>query len=169
LNEEHPMSIDRDPDPTRAADAEAARPGAHGAASPEPVLTAAETAAIEAAFREELRAEHEARLEKLKAQKERARSAAREGRENARMLAENTVKERLREQFQKENGYKRYTDSTGREFWLPPEEYAFRMKRREGRQRNRILEPAELNKRRIWLFYVGLFFLAVLVGALIAR
>lgn len=160
------MSSDRDPAP-RSADV--APPEAPAARSAAPVLSPDETAAIEAAFRVELQAEHAARLEKLQAQKERARAAAREGRDNARMLAENTIKERLREQFHKENGYKRYTDSTGREFWLPPEEYAFRMKRREGRQRARMLEPAELNKRRIWLFYVGLFFLAVLVGAMIAR
>ena len=157
------MSIDRDHDEQPTG------PVTPSTAAAPSALTTAETAALEAAFKAELQAEHDARLEKLQAQKARARTAAREGRENARMLAENTVKERLREQFQRENGYKRYVDSTGREFWLPPEEYAFRMKRREGRQRNRILEPAELNKRRITLFYVGLFFLAVVIGAMIAR
>lgn len=134
-----------------------------------PTLAPAEAEALAAAFRAELEAEHNDRLEKLAERKAKARSAQDGASAEARMLAVNQLKERLREQFQQEKGYKRYVDSTGREHWLPPEEHAFRMKRREKRQRSHQLEPAELNKRRLWWFYGGMVVAAIIIGAMIAR
>ncbi|MBL8616881.1 MAG: hypothetical protein JNM72_14830 [Deltaproteobacteria bacterium] len=134
-----------------------------------PTLAPAEAEALAAAFRAELEAEHQDRLDKLADRKAKARAAHDGASAEARMLAVNQLKERLREQFQQEKGYKRYVDSTGREHWLPPEEYAFRMKRREKRQRSHQLEPAELNKRRLWWFYGGMVLAAIIIGAMIAR
>lgn len=134
-----------------------------------PVLAPDEAQAVAAAFRAELEAEHQDRLDKLAERKAKARAVHEGANAEARMLAVNQLKERMREQFQQEKGYKRYIDSTGREHWLPPEEYAFRMKRREKRQRNQQLEPAELNKRRMWWFYGGMVLAAILIGAMIAR
>ena len=139
------------------------------AATRAPTLAPDEAAALAASFRVELEAEHAERLAQLEERKAKARQGAAAAGAEARMLAENQLKEKIREQFQQEKGYKRYVDSTGREHWLPPEEYDFRVKRREQRNRARMLEPAELQKRRMWWFYVGMVIVAVGVGAMIAR
>jgi hypothetical protein len=155
--------------PMRSAPLHPPEDGSAPIAPAAPTLAPAEAEAVAAAFRAELEAEHQERLDKLAERKAKARAANDGVTAEARMLAVNQLKEKLREQFQHEKGYKRYTDSTGREHWLPPEEYAFRMKRREKRQRSHQLEPAELNKRRMWWFYGGMVLAAILIGAMIAR
>lgn len=129
-------------------------------------LTSEEREALAADFRRELEDDREQRLEKL-ADRERRRDQRRDrDRATQRQIAMNELKEKVRADFYKEHGYRQYVDSTGREVWLTPEEYAVRLKRRKARNRK---APSPLNtQRRIWLAYAGVAVLAVILGLALA-
>ena len=120
---------------------------------------------VEADFRAELEAEHESRQDAQVRREERSKEkmAARE--RERQILAEEELKEKVRADFYKEKGYKLYTDSAGREHWLTPEEYDWRMRIRARHDRNRRrFEPSRLAKKRKLLMYAGAGILAVLMG-----
>ncbi|MEC7947684.1 MAG: hypothetical protein VX265_08965, partial [Myxococcota bacterium] len=73
------------------------------------------------------------------------------------------------ERFYKDNGYKRYVDSTGREVWLSPEEFAQRSRRRRRRRRTAALDAPLANRTRTAMLYGGLALLAVVLGFALAR
>lgn len=120
--------------------------------------------------RAELETEHEERLERIRQRREHAKTRSRDKSDERKRIEETMVREQVREEFYKEKGYRLYTDSTGRELWLSPEEYEWRQRRhRHGRHKRRIYEPAINNRGRVWLFYVGLLILAIVVGIALAR
>jgi len=85
------------------------------------------------------------------------------------MIALYDLREEVRQRFYKENGYKRYLDSTGREVWLSPEEYAQRVRRRKRRSRSEgINDRLSANSRQL-LLYAGLGLLALVLGFVLAR
>ena len=92
-------------------------------------LTADELQEARARFESDLADDHERRLEKVARRKRRAGGAATAREQEARNLALNALRAEVQADFYKKNGYKLYTDSTGREHWLTPEEYEHRMDR----------------------------------------
>ena len=135
-----------------------------------PVDDSPEADALRRQVRAELEAEHELRGERLRQRRQHAKARARDKADERRRIEESLVREQVREEFYKEKGYKLYTDSTGRELWLSPEEFEWRQKRhRHGRRKRKIYEPALNNQGRVWLFYVGLLILAIVVGIALAR
>ena len=129
-----------------------------------------EAAQVEADFRAELEAEHQNRQDAQVRREERSKEkmAARE--RERQILAEEELKEKVRAEFHKEKGYKLYTDSAGREHWLTPEEYDWRMRIRARHDRNRRrFEPSRLAKKRRLLMYAGAALLAVLMGLVLLR
>ncbi len=130
-------------------------------------LTDEERAALEAEMRQQLEEEHAQRLRQLEERRASAR-ARREARgAGARQVAVTELQQELRERFYKEKGYRLYTDSTGREVWLTPEEFAVRSRRRK--ERKRPMHDQELGQRRIWYVYGAIAVLAVVLGALLAH
>ena len=128
-------------------------------------LAEEEALKVEADFRAELEAEHQSRQDAQVRREERSKEkmAARE--RERQILAEEELKEKVRADFYKEKGYKLYTDSAGREHWLTPEEYDWRMRIRARHDRNRRrFEPSRLAKKRKLLMYAGAGILAVLMG-----
>ena len=123
-----------------------------------------------AEFRAELETEHVNRQDAHVRREERSK-AKMEARERERqILAEEELKEKVRADFYKENGYKLYTDSAGREHWLTPEEYDWRMRIRSRHDRNRRrFEPSRLAKKRKLLMYAGAAILAVLMGLVLLK
>ncbi len=130
-----------------------------------PILNEEEAAKVEADFRDELMAEHESRQEAQALREERSRAKRARTKHEAQILAEQKLKQQVREEFYKENGYKLYTDSAGREHWLTPEEYEWRMRARARHDRNRRrFASASTGKRRQILMYIGGALLAALLG-----
>ncbi len=116
-------------------------------------------------FRAELEAEHQRRHDKIRRRQEKARSKRYRKASEQRQVELYEIQENIRKKFYKENNYQLYTDSTGRQSWLSPEEYEWRMARRKNRgQRRKIYEPDFGNRRPIYLFWVGMAVLAVLIG-----
>lgn len=155
-------------EPTTAADlaSERTEPGSD-AKSSGAGLTPAERQEAAAAFAAELMEEHDRRV--ARANRARRRSETRSNRQDEaeRIRELNDLKDEVRARFYAEKGYKRYYDSTGRELWLTPEEYALRMKRRK--RRRRTFEPESLGRTRTALFYLALLGVAVILGFLLAR
>lgn len=131
-------------------------------------LTADELDEARARFESDLADDHERRLEKVARRKRRAGGAASAREQEARNLALNALRAEVQADFYKKNGYKLYTDSTGREHWLTPEEYEHRMERRK-RRRHRVIQPAVVDRGRNILFMVGMVLLAVALGFALAR
>jgi hypothetical protein len=133
-------------------------------------LSPDERKAIAAEFREELREEHQERTE-AQAERERKtteRRSARKSREEA--LAESELKEQLRAEFHKDNGYQLYTDSAGREHWLTPEEYEWRMAARARRDnRRRTYEPSIWVRQKQLVMYGSAVLLAVALGLYLVK
>ena len=129
-------------------------------------LSADEQRELAETYREELEADHERRVAKVREREDREAARRARAEQDAREVARSDLKEQVREQFYKEHGYKLYVDSTGREHWLAPEEYAQRMARRKGR---RVVAPSKLSQRRVWMFYAGTALLAVALGVLLAQ
>ena len=125
---------------------------------------------IEAEYRAELESEHTERqlAQKRRHQKSKARS---DERRHARQLqSEAEVKEKILADFHKEKGYKLYTDSAGREHWLTPEEYDWRMKARAQRDRNRkSFRPTFWARKRMLMMYGGAVLLAIALGLFLIR
>ena len=130
-----------------------------------PILNEEEAAKVEAEFRDELMAEHESRQEAQALREERSRAKRARTKHEAQILAEQKLKQQVREEFYRENNYKLYTDSAGREHWLTPEEYEWRMRARARHDRNRRrFASATSGKRRQILMYSGGALLAALLG-----
>jgi hypothetical protein len=133
-------------------------------------LTSEESAQVEEDFRAELQAEHDSRqtAQKHRQDKARSRQAARE--REKQILAESEIKERVRAQFHKDNGYKLYTDSAGRQHWLTPEEYDWRMRARNQREKGRrSFEPSHVARQRKILMYAGAVILAIIMGLILLK
>lgn len=116
----------------------------------------------------DLEAERQLRLDALTRVQE--RSARRGGTEESgdHNAEVNRLREELRARFHREHGYKRYVDGTGREVWLTPEEYAWRMSRRRSRRRHPLYSTS-LGRRRQWVLYGLVAVLAVVLGLVLAR
>ncbi len=136
--------------------------------SDSPPLTPAELEESRARFEADLLEEHNARVAKVQRRQERSDHVHSVRNQEARQKALNDLKAEVQAEFYKKNGYKLYTDSTGREHWLTPEEFAFRTDRRK-RRKHRIIEPIAMGRHRQWLFAVGIVGLALVLGMLLAR
>ncbi len=132
------------------------------------MLTDQERQEAEAAFEAELLAEHERIAESVAARKARRPDGRSRQEVEARRIELYELREKVRLRFYKEHGYRRYIDSTGREVWLTPEEFALRSKRRS-RRRSHTLEQALPSKYRTVALYVGLALLALVLGFALAR
>lgn len=131
-------------------------------------LSPEEAAKLEADFRETLMAEHESRQEAQTHREVRSKEKMRERERERQVLAEEELKERIRADFYKEQGYKLYTDSAGRQHWLTPEEYDWRMRIRARRDKNRrAFDSAAQQRRRRVLMYVGCAALAIAMGLIL--
>lgn len=132
------------------------------------VLTEQERRDAAAEFEAELQDEHVRRASAM----ERRRAKRVDGRsrreEEERRIELYELREEVRRRFYKENGYKRYIDSTGREVWLTPEEYKARSKRRR-RRKAASIEHALPSKYRTIALYGGLALLAMVLGFALAR
>ena len=131
-------------------------------------LSPSEASEARERFEAELQAEHEERVAKLARREARARRKGSEREREQRHAALNAIKAEVQAEFYKKNGYKLYTDSTGRKHWLTPDEYDFRMARRK-RRKHRVLEPIVVDRTRNILFMAGMVLLAVVLGWALAR
>ena len=132
---------------------------------PSDKLSPDERQAIADEFRNELEMEH---VERQDAQAERtARSEARRDARNSRssVLAEAEIKAKVRSDFYRDNGYKLYTDSAGRQHWLTQEEFDSRSAaraRRDGRRKN--YAPSIWIRQKQMMMYGSAVLLAVALG-----
>ena len=134
------------------------------------ILNETEAAQVEAEFRKELRSEHESRQEAQSMREDRARERRARTKQESQILAEEKLKQQVREEFYRENNYKLYTDSAGREHWLTPEEYEWRMRARARHDRNRRrFASKNLAKRRQLFMSIGAAVLAALLGLLLLK
>ncbi len=126
---------------------------------------------VEREFRDELQAQHDQRIDRVRRHKDRAREKRDSKSQREHDAAVAAVKNKVREDFYKEQGYKLYEDSTGREIWLPPEEYDWRMKRRSGRRKRKKAryELKNTTRGRTILFYAGMVLVSIVVGVLLTR
>ena len=84
--------------------------------------------------------------------------------------SEAEIKEKVRADFYKENGYKLYTDSAGRKHWLTPEEYTWRMAARAQRDsRRKTFEPSIWVRQKTVVMYGGAILLAVALGLFLVK
>jgi hypothetical protein len=122
-----------------------------------------EAQAWRAKFREEF--EDEDRKRALSVENRRVaadvRGTTRSKREREAELS--AVRDEVRAEFYLERAYQLYTDSTGRELWLSPEEYEYRTTRRRKRKRRRRIEIVT-PRRQTALYFVGMLAVAVLMG-----
>jgi hypothetical protein len=134
------------------------------------MLTEDEASQVESTFRSELEAEHESRQEAQHLRQEKAQGRQQARRREKQVLAESEIKERVRAQFYKDKGYKLYTDSAGRQHWLTPEEYDWRMRARDQRDKGRrSFEPSHIAHRRKAIMYAGAALLAVIMGLILLK
>lgn len=132
------------------------------------VLSPDEVADAQARFEAELAADHAARKERVQRRQARRQAHSSSRSEAARNTALNAIKAQVQAEFYRSHGYKKYTDATGREHWLTPEEYDYRMQRRRKR-RHRVMEPVVSGRLRSALFMVGLASVAIALGFMLAR
>jgi hypothetical protein len=129
------------------------------------VLNTDEAEALEADFRSELEAEHDSRQEAQTRREERSKAKLMARQHERQTLAEEELKEKIRADFHREKGYQLYTDSAGREHWLTPKEYDWRMRSRARHDQNRHrFEPSNMAKKRRLILYAGAAALAFLIG-----
>lgn len=133
------------------------------------MLTRQERETAEAEFEAELASEHERRLDAIKRRRERRGERRSSHDEDSRHVELYELREAVRERFYKENGYKRYVDSTGREVWLSPQEYEQRSRRRRSRRRSAPLDAPLATRTRTAMLYGGLALLALVLGFALAR
>jgi hypothetical protein len=134
------------------------------------VLSEDERDAATARFKAELEAEHQRRHEKIHRRREKARAKRYRKKSENRQVELFEIQEGVREQFYKDNNYKLYTDSTGRQSWLSPEEYEWRMARRKNRShRRKIYEPDLGNRRPMWVFYAAMLAIAIALGLALVK
>jgi hypothetical protein len=138
------------------------------ASSSDEPLTAAELQDARSRFEAELARDHAERVDKVERRRARSSGQRSSRDEEARNLALNALKAEVQAEFYKKNGYRLYTDSTGRKHWLTPEEFDVRMERRK-RRRHKVVEPAVVHRTRTIVFTVGMVLLAVVLGFALAR
>jgi len=132
------------------------------------VLNEDEAALVEAQFRDELKVEHDSRQEAQLKREQRSRARSARVKHESQILAEQQLKQQVRQEFYRENDYKLYTDSAGREHWLTTEEYEWRMRARarHDRNRRRFSSPKLAQKRQL-LMYGGAAVLAIIMGVIL--
>ena len=134
------------------------------------VLSETEAAKVEADFLAELEAEHVSRQEAQVRREERSRDKLSARERERQVLAEEELKEKLRAEFHREKGYKLYTDSAGREHWLTPEEFDWRMRIRARHDKNRRrFEGSHAAKQRMMMMYGGAALLAIIIGLVLVK
>lgn len=130
-------------------------------------LTDEERLELEAKIRDELSREHEERIASLNRRREDSKRRHRSREEAQRTAEVATLRQEIQQQFYEEQGYKKYVDSTGREVWLPPEEYEWRMRRRRRKVRQQGRELNLTPRFRTVAIYVGIALAAILFGLLL--
>ena len=129
------------------------------------VLTEEEAAKLAADFRSALMDEHESRVKAQVHREERSREKHKARMREQEILAEEQIKEQVRAEFYKEQGYKLYTDSAGRQHWLTQSEYDWRMQAKARRDKNhRSFDFGAHTQRRRVSMYVGSVILAIGMG-----
>ena len=123
---------------------------------------------LEAQIRSEMQAEHQRRIESLSRRKEDSRKRHEDKSEMQRNAEVSELREEMQRRFYEEQGYKRYVGSTGREQWLPPEEYEWRSRRRKRRIRGDGVTRVT-PRLRVVLLYCAIALAAVVLGLLIVR
>jgi hypothetical protein len=119
----------------------------------------------------QLEKEHAEAKERFDERKARSKDKAQARRSEKEELGEAKRQQELREQFYKENGYKRYTNSRGKVLWLLPEEYEWRMRAKKDRAHrhakySNLANASENRQRMVW---IGLVLIAVVVGLALLR
>ena len=133
------------------------------------LLSREEREEAEARFEAELAEQHADRQDAVQRRRRRRSGQRSTSDEDERMIALYDLREEVRQRFYKEHGYKRYVDSTGREVWLSPDEYAQRVRRRRRRSRSEgINDRLSANSRQL-LLYAGLGLFALVLGFALAR
>lgn len=122
-------------------------------------------------FRLQLEKEHAEAKERFEERKARSKDKAQARKSEKEELGEAKRQQELREQFYKENGYKRYTNSRGKVTWLLPEEYEWRMRAKKDRAHRHakytsLANASENRQRMVW---IGLVLIAVVIGLALLR
>jgi hypothetical protein len=133
-----------------------------------PPLSPDEASDARELFESELQADHDERVAKVARREARAQRKGSTREREQRHAALNALKAQVQADFYKKNGYKLYTDSTGRQHWLTPDEFAYRTARRKNR-RHRVVEPIIVDRTRNILFTVGMVLVAIILGFALAR
>lgn len=125
-----------------------------------------ERARLEAEFRAEVARDHQIRLERLNRKLEMQHASREERRERERQRQIGLLRDAVRLQFYKENGYVRIEEN-GRERWIPPEEHALR--RGGNRPKHSRSVGAQRLPRFRWLpLYLLLALVAMALGAFLS-
>jgi predicted Zn-dependent protease len=136
----------------------------------EPALTEEEAAKLAADFRDALMNEHESRVKAQEHREERSREKHKARVREQEILAEEQIKEHVRAEFYKEQGYKLYTDSAGRQHWLTRSEYDWRIQARARRDKNhRSFDFGAHTRQRRLTMYAGSIILAIAMGLWLLR
>jgi hypothetical protein len=114
--------------------------------------------------------EHEGRVKAQVHREERSREKRQAKVREQEILAEEQIKEQVRAEFYKEQGYKLYTDSAGRQHWLTRSEYDWRVQARARRDKNhRSFNFGPQTQRRRLAMYAGSIILAIAMGLWLLR
>jgi hypothetical protein len=133
------------------------------------VLSDQERRDAEAKFLSELESEHTRRENALAERRAKRKTHGSQTTEDEKRVELFDLREDVRKKFYKTNGYKRYTDSTGRDVWLPPAEYDQRMRHRKRRRRSAMSDSMVPERHRTWLLYLALAAVALVLGFALAR
>ena len=133
------------------------------------MLTRQEIQDAVAVFSAALAAEHARKLDAIERRRARRGDRPSTQDEDQRRIELYELREAVRQKFYKENGYKRYVDSTGREVWLSPQEYDQRTRRRRRRRAAAPIDGPMASRTRTALLYGGLALLALVLGFALAR
>ena len=129
-------------------------------------LSDEEQQAIRATFLRELKLEHEER--ESRAQKKMRKTSRHLFDEDKKQKDILKYKSDLRRSFYEEHGYEVGADHTGREKWLSPSE-ARRHKRRKDRTSQKNTQKGKERLEQSPFFYLGIVFLAAVLGFFIAK
>ena len=128
-------------------------------------LSPDERQALVEEFRKEFELEHVERQEAQSERESRSREHRQARRSRSSVLAEAEIKAEVQANFHRENGYKLYTDSAGRQHWLTPEEFKWRTAaraRRDGHRKN--YAPSIWIRQKQMMMYGTAALLAVGLG-----
>lgn len=118
-------------------------------------------------FLAELEQEHERR--ESSASIRRKKRGSRRTEAFKREQEEADLRNSLRREFYKENGYKQATDRTGRQIWLSPAEYDAQHRVRRKRRKSTALKPKRPARLRDIMLFVLMCVSAVLIGLMLVR